>query len=130
MLEKIKKIAVIIIIAILFSLFCFSLVDVAMERPDYSTFCGDEGMAIRPLQKELACPGFQEPTAEEKTTCSENKGNIEYSYDGSGCPISYECNTCRGLYEEAGKQYRLTAFVITTILGIIAVIAGIIVTAF
>ena len=124
MLDKIKKIAVIIVIAVLFSMFCFSLVDVAMERPNYSDFCDEKPIPARPLQKELECPSFNEPTVLEREDCGNKDGYIEFNYDSSGCPVNYECNTCRGLYEKESEGYRLIAFIMSTILGVIAVIAG------
>jgi uncharacterized protein (DUF983 family) len=124
MLDKIKKIAVIIVIAILFSMFCFSLVDVAMERPDYSDFCSEKSIPLRPVEKSLECPNFSEPSESEEDDCYDRDGFIEYSYDEKGCPKSFECNTCRASYEGAGKGYRLTAFIITSILGIIAIVVG------
>ncbi len=124
MLEKTKKIGIIIVIAVLFSMFVFSLVDVVMESPEYENFCGAEEKPIRPLQKDLECPAFAESTSSEREDCGLRKGDIEYSYDELGCPISYECNTCRALYEDASKQHRLIGFIITSVLGLIAVIIG------
>jgi hypothetical protein len=124
MLDKIKKIGVIIVIAILFSMFCFSLVDVAMERPNYSDYCDEKPVPLRPIQKDMECPALEEPSSLERAECSKTDGNIEFNYDNSGCPVSYECNTCRGGYEEASENYRLIAFIISTLLGISAVIAG------
>jgi len=124
MLKKAKKFGIIAIIAILFALLSFSIVGMIQEKPDYEDFCGFEGKAVRPLQKDLSCPGFVEATSEERLSCSENDGMIEYAYDGSGCPISFECNTCRGGFEAASEDYRFLGFVVTTIIGVLAIILG------
>ena len=39
MLEGVKKYGIIIIMAILFTLFCFSMVDVVIKEPNYNDYC-------------------------------------------------------------------------------------------
>lgn len=124
MLDKVKKCAVIIAIAILFSMLSFSIVDLVMEAPRYEDFCILKESPYRPVSENLKCPSFAEPTQFQREDCNEREGMIEYSYDKSGCPVSFECNTCGALYEEAGKQHRFIGFVITSIIGIIAIIVG------
>ena len=124
MIEKVKKYGVIAIIAILFALFAFSIVDVVEESPKYENYCGSDAMPVRPLQKELNCPGFIEPTADERERCSLSKGDIIYNYDANGCPTSFECNPCRGKFEEASKGHRLIGFIITSIFGVVAILIG------
>ena len=123
MLEKVKKYGVIIIIAILFSMFVFSIVDVIIEQPDYVDFCGIETQPMLPVQKDVKCT-FTEPTEQQVKECEAQKGFIKYKYDAFGCPESFKCDNCSALFEEAGKGYRLAAFIISTIFGIIAIIAG------
>lgn len=124
MLEKIKKIGIILIIAILIASFAFSIVDVVMEKPQYGDFCKSEARALKPFREETNCPDFIEPTTDIRTECNSKKGTIDYVYDGSGCPVSYECSTCNTAYDEARKKHRLVGFIITSILGIIAIISG------
>jgi len=128
MFEKLKKIGIIIIIAILFSTLSFSIVDMIIEKPDYEDFCAEDIKPFRPTERNLDCPDFEEPTDEERDDCNLRKGNIEYKYDQDGCPVSSECNTCRGLYEEAGKSYRLISFIIVSIIGVLAIIVGLYIT--
>ena len=128
MLEKIKKIGIIIIMAILFTTLSFSIVDMVIERPDYEDFCAEDIKPFRPTERNLDCPDFKEPTDSERDACNAKKGMIEYEYDESGCPDSFKCNTCRGVYEEAGKGYRLISFIIVSIIGIIAMIVGMYIT--
>ncbi|MBU2639638.1 MAG: hypothetical protein KKG75_02935, partial [Nanoarchaeota archaeon] len=122
MIEKVKKFGIIIIIAILFALFAFSIVDVVVEKPNYEDYCGIDAMPVRPLQKELECPGFVEPTTTERESCGRSKGDIIYNYDANGCPTSFECNPCRGKFEEASKEHRLIGFIITSIFGVMAIL--------
>lgn len=125
MLEIVKKIAVIIVIAILYGFFSFSVVDMVIERPDYEDFCVMKPAPVRrPISPEVECPSFLEASETEVDDCDKRKGRIEYSYDSSGCPESFECNTCGVLYEEAGKKHRLYGFMITSILGVLAIVVG------
>lgn len=128
MIEKVKKIGIIIIIAILFALFSFSLVDLADEGPKYEDYCISKNAPFIPVQKDLICKNITEPTNAQYETCNKQGGFIEYSYDGQGCPKSFECNTCNKLFEEAGKQHRFIGFLITTIMGVIAIIVGMYIT--
>jgi hypothetical protein len=103
----------------------FSIVDVVRENPDYLDYC-NEFEAPRKIVTDVEnCPAFSEPSTDEREDCIANKGGIDYRYDGSGCPVSYECNTCRGVYEEARKEHRLIGFVITGIFGVLAILFGV-----
>jgi hypothetical protein len=124
MLEKVKKFGIILTIAVLFAFFSFSIVDVVMESPEYEDFCGTDIRPVPVVPKAEECPFFEGPTELEEDDCDERKGRIEYKYDAQGCVQSYECNTCWTEYDEAGKQHRLVGFIVTSFLGIIAVLVG------
>ena len=129
MFEKLKKIGIIIIMAILFTTFSFSIVDMVIEQPNYDDFCAIDAKPVRPGQKDLTCPSFKEPTKSERDACNAKKGFMEYEYDENGCPLLSDCNTCSGEYETAGKTHRLIGFIITGIIGVLAIIAGMYLTA-
>jgi hypothetical protein len=125
MINQVKKYAVIIVIAVLFTLFCFSIVDVIDEKPQYEDFCNYDSPRHMGIDYgEDDCEGFDGATEAEIDECSQQNGRIEYNYNSSGCPASYECNTCSYLYNEASKQHRFIGFIVTSILGLIAVIVG------
>lgn len=90
MLEDVKKIGVIIIIAILFSMFSFSIVDVVIERPKYNDFCDE--IKVRVLDEEKLDPVKQ--------------------------------RECSDRFEEESRDYRLIGFIITSIMGVIAIVVG------
>lgn len=123
MLEKVKKYGVIIIIAILFATFSFSIVDVVMEKPDYDDFCY---MQAKPVVRDsgIDCADAESPSEIEVEECRARNGIMESERDSRGCITGYECNTCYGEYEEARKQHRLVGFIVTGILGLIAIIVG------
>jgi len=124
MLEIVKKIAVIIVIAILYGFFSFSIVDMVIERPDYEDFCGAESRSIRIVRESEDCPSFIEPTEADFEDCEKRKGDIQYISDSYGCHESFECSTCRALHEEAEKEHSFYGFIITSILGVLAIIVG------
>ena len=124
MLANVKKYGVIVIIAVLFALFSFSIVDLVKERPDYIDYCDEFEGPRKVVSDSSNCPVFNEPSDFERRSCNEGKGSISYTYDGSGCAIDWECNTCRGVYEEARKEHRLIGFIITSILGVVAILVG------
>ncbi len=90
MLEEIKKIGVVIVIAILFSMFSFSIVDVVMEKPKYSDFCDE--IKVRVLDEEKL------DTVEQRE--------------------------CSDRFEEVAKKHRFIGFIITSIMGVLAIIVG------
>ena len=125
MLNQVKKYAVIIVIAVLFTLFCFSIVDVINEKPQYEDFCNyDSPRAMYVEYQQEDCLALEGPSSVEIGECSQQNGHVEYNYDSQGCAISYECNTCSYLYDEASKHHRFIGFIVTSILGLIAVIVG------
>lgn len=124
MLFNVKKYGLITIIAILFVLLSFSIVGVIQESPKYEDFCGNEFFPRKLADNNTSCPDFTEPSDLEIKECTEIKGNIEYKYNANGCAISYECNTCWNAFDTAGKEHRLLGFIVTSVLGVIAVLVG------
>ena len=121
MLANVKKIGVVVIIAVLFALFSFSLVDLVNENPDYVDYC-DEFEGPRKIVSDVEnCPAFTEPSNNERDSC---RGFISYTYDGNGCAIDWECNSCKGEYDVARKEHKLIGFIITSILGVVAILVG------
>lgn len=128
MIEKVKKYGIILIITILFTLFSFSVVELIKPQPSYNDFCTQNSRPYLDKSNNKSCPAFTLPTKEEELTCSQSEGFIDYTYDNSVCPISYECNTCQAQYNKASKDFRLLGFIVTSIMGLIAILAGIYVT--
>jgi len=121
MLKNVKKIGVIIVIAILFAFFSFSIVEVIMLEPDYRDYCRD--IVPKRFVEAQNCGELDIPEVQEDA-CYDQRGFFEYKYDAQGCPVSYECNTCQVELDEASKEFRFVGFLVTTILGVIAIIAG------
>ena len=121
---NIKKYGIIVIIAILFAVLSFSIVDVINENPKYEDYCVTGEYFGRFDLNTNNCPKITEPSSEEIKSCSDAKGTIEYNYDGNGCAVSYKCEKCNNLYDEAVEQHGFIRFIITSIFGVIAVLIG------
>lgn len=124
MLFNVKKYGIIIIIAILLSLFAFSIVDLIEERPNYEDYCGSDIFPRKIVSDATNCPAINEPGELEERDCDNIEGDIEYTYNANGCAVSYECNTCRSGFEEASRGHRLLGFIVTSVLGVIAILIG------
>ena len=127
MITNVKKYGIIVIIAILFTFFCFSIVDLVMENPRYDDYCGNK-YANRPYPVKvdvdnIECESLAVPE-NEQLECDSQNGFIQFSFDENGCQKEYECNTCNVKLEIDQKQYRLIGFIITSILGVFAIIVG------
>ncbi len=120
---NIKKYGTIIIIAVLFAFFSFSIVDLVVQQPVYSDYCTDTAKPV-PISRVTAnCTDVPIPDS-AKTACSRQDGYTDYKYDSSGCPQSYFCNTCSHEFDLAGQGYRKFGFIITGIFGVLAIMAG------
>jgi len=125
MLDVVKKIAVIVTISILYSVFSFSITDLIMPNPDYADYCQDYGKYSYPMQAvNISSCNFTEPTEQYIANCSDNHGILEYEYDSGSCPINYRCNTCSYYYDLDFRKHEEIGFYATTMLGVLAVIAG------
>jgi len=132
MLDNVRKFGVIAAIALLFTLFTLSIIDVVMPEPRYEQYCPsayEMNVPVMPVPygKEPAaqnCSDLVGPTAAEQDNCSEMKGYLEYRYASDGCPESFFCNTCNAQQEKAYKQYRLVGFIISSIMGLAGILVG------
>ncbi len=121
----VKKYAVIVVIAVLFVLFSFSVVELIKERPEYEDYCDRfETRPLSPDYLEVDCEDFGRPSEVESDDCHERGGYIAYSYDSNGCPASYECDMCAAVYEELQEDHRFMGFIVTSVLGLIAILVG------
>ncbi len=123
MLAHIKKYGIIIIIAILFAFFSFSIVDLVVEKPNYQDFCVDLAKPVPMFRETVNCTDIAVPDS-ASAECNGMGGYIDYTYDSSGCPKTYECNTCSREFDQAGQKHRKYGFMITGILGVLAIMAG------
>jgi hypothetical protein len=121
-----RKILVIIIIAVLYVVLAFAVTHAIIQKPDYNNFCGQQGMLTAPVKIAMEtgnCTAFQVESAYEKE-CYAKRGYVEYKYDSRGCATEYYCNTCNADLEDATKKYDFWLFIIFSIMGLIALVIG------
>ncbi|MFP4111521.1 MAG: hypothetical protein ACLFPQ_02160 [Candidatus Woesearchaeota archaeon] len=126
MLEQVKKLSVIITIAILFSVLVFSIAELIVEQPEYGDFCRSSVKPNYLIDSALSgnCSESLLPEDEFIADCQDNGGFVRYDYDDKGCVADYECDTCSSEYQAALSNYRMVMFLVSSFLGLLAVIAG------
>ncbi|MBI2134137.1 phage holin family protein [Candidatus Woesearchaeota archaeon] len=128
--DFVKRWALAVSIAIVFNLFVNYGLATFYKEPMYeaycnSTFYGPKPVRIVPPDK-AQCPDalFNESLENE---CAGRRGYIQYNYNASGCPVSAFCETCNIAYEEAGNRYHGNVFIFLVVVGVAAIIAGLII---
>ncbi len=124
MLEKVKKYGIIAIIAILFTAFSFSIVDVIVQPPEYQDYCSMYDNMYPLKQESTKCTEIAYADSSFEKSCTSEGGRVVYDYDPYGCPTGFECSTCDREFNDAGKQHRLIGFIITGIIGVAAILVG------
>ncbi len=119
---EIKKVALTIGIAVLFTLFVVFFVEAVYERPEYEDYCGLYREPY-PLAKDpTSCPIVynQELSNESKA----QKGEIRYNISEDGCQTGPYCDFCSRDFNDADSKYNKNIFFISAIVSIIAILAG------
>lgn len=113
MIEQVKRIGIVLTIAILFTIFVFAMTNAIYPNPDYNDYCDYT------LQKP-----FDRETCDDIPEMPNCRGMVEYTYDENGCPVEAKCNPCQQEYEDADERYRLVLFLVSSITGVIAILFG------
>jgi hypothetical protein len=119
-----KKVVIGLIIAILFAVLVFSIIEAAYPRPEYNDFCKDS-YASRPLKSpstiiEVNCTDLNVP-GEFHEDCVNREGFVDYKYDSNGCATEAFCNTCSKEYDDARDEHDRYVFYISALLSLIAI---------
>ena len=124
-MSKFKQVLLAVAIAIVFAFFVGFGIAAFYESPKYEDFC-EERFIERPYP--LREPGnctFMEPDQTLKDECREI-GKITPKYDADGCTESFYCETCYNEFDDVREIYNRNVFIVATIIGIIALVVGII----
>ena len=125
----IRKIAIILVIAILFGVLVQATIEAIYPQPRYEDFCKEKfGRPVLTSEKtgtRESCQPYNAPTDEELESCSAQEGYPDYHYDEYSCPTEYSCNFCQKNLNEANKQYNLVVFIVSSIFGLIAIFLGV-----
>jgi len=125
----IRKIIVILIIGVLFGIFTNSLAEAIFEQPDYEDYCEsytsfyDKNAPVSVPVSGCNICNYTEPTPEERENCT--NGDLAPVYSENNCIKSYRCETCNKEFEDAESKYNFKIFLITALLGLVAIILGV-----
>ncbi|MBR9705930.1 hypothetical protein GOV14_02750 [Candidatus Pacearchaeota archaeon] len=124
---RMKTIILSIAIAIILSAFVIYFINAVYPRPSWEDFCGGERTALK------GSP--QTPAKINQTACTNSGGNwidLEIRCIQAPCPEEQGyCDyykECQEDFEAAANRYKLTVFLVSIIVGMIALVAGIILT--
>jgi hypothetical protein len=121
-----RKILIIAIIAVLLVVLSFALTSSIYENPKYEDYCDYRQYEPVPAKMGYApgnCTAIV-PDQQLMKDCSAQGGYVQPVYDTNGCQASETCNTCDKRYQDAKKVYDMYVFIVFSIIGLIAIIAG------
>ena len=121
----IRKIIIIFVVAVLFSVLVFSVIEAVYPSPEYNDFCRFEAPYAKPIPhyEPKNCTYLEIPE-DEQQTCNNKHGYIQYTYDSLGCPTSYKCDTCQYEFDKAREKYDQYVFYISALFSLIAIFIG------
>lgn len=121
----IRKIIIIFVVAILFAVLVFSVIEAFYPTPRWDDFCKNMPPQVeKPWISEKICPEIN-ISQKDREECNKKRGYIEYvDYDVNNCPTRYECNTCQREYELAQEKHNRYVFYISAFLSLIAIFIG------
>ena len=122
----IRKIIIIFVIAILFSVLVFAVIEAVYPQPKYEDYCKQDfyPKAVPIVVKEPNCTVVNVPQDYQKN-CTDSHGIIEFiNYDSVGCAKDYRCNTCDYIFQQTNEKHSRYVFYISAILALIAIFIG------
>lgn len=121
----VRKIIIIFVIAILFAVLVFSVIEAFYPSPKWEDFCRQINYPVeKPCISEKTCPEIN-VSEKDRKECEDKKGYIEYTeLDTNNCPTIYRCNTCQHEFDMAQEKHQRYVFYISAFLSLIAVFIG------
>lgn len=130
-MAKAKVVILSIGIALIVAFFFGYGISTFYESPKHKNFCR-EGEFQEPVARELVTTvplkancSYIEPDKSLRIKCTEKEGIITAKYDKDGCTESYYCEMCYKEFGDAREVYNKHVFIISIILGIIALAVGV-----
>ncbi|MDP7323429.1 MAG: hypothetical protein QF632_01560 [Candidatus Woesearchaeota archaeon] len=115
-------------IAIVFVFFVFQAISTFLDEPEWDDFCSREQYPRAFPEKLITdtsiCQETLAANADIENQCADSKGMVIYEKDENGCDKAIECSDCNITYETARDAYQKKVFIITLIIGLIAIIGG------
>jgi hypothetical protein len=118
-----RKYAVAAVISILYVILVQTTIDAFYPSPKYDDYCNGSYPHQVKMPRENSCFNATIPFSQEEG-CWQSGGEVRYTYDENGCPVSFECSQCRKKFNEVNDAYLLVVFIMSSIFGVAAIIAG------
>jgi hypothetical protein len=124
-MADVRRIMIIFVVTVLYAVFVFSLDYAINTPPKYEDYCRQMSFSkpVAPLAKDERCASFNVSLAEQES-CQARHGQILYDTDSNGCAISYRCDTCQYLYDQAREHSEFWRFLLSAVFGLAALIVG------
>ena len=116
-----KHVLVMLTVAVLFSVLSYSIGTAIHEQPRYEDFCSQSSRPYIAPKENCTMPS---QNVSQEQECSAKGGNLQPVIGPSGCYESYECDTCSAQLDSAQESFRLVIFLVMSLLGVAAIIAG------
>jgi len=129
---NVKQVAFVVGTAILFAILVGLAVDAFYTSPKYERFCNDtfQPYAVSP-EKGIPAVNCSTTNFSDQNLvngCFSANGIPRYKYDEKGCSLFESCDMCNKKFQDAQGMYNKNAFYMIFIIGIIAMVAGLIIT--
>lgn len=123
-MADIRKILIIFVVAVLFAVLVFSVIEAVYPSPKWEDFCNTMDSAPVKFVAPANCTDLAVPGDFQKD-CSTRKGYVEFTeYDSKGCPHNYICNTCQHEFDAVRIEYEKYLFYISAFLSLISIFIG------
>ncbi len=119
----IKKLAMVVLIAVLIPLFLALFIDAVYTQPQYEDYCNLK--AETPYMIEKINANCTYDYGQEYQDCINSEGTPRFDINSEGCNVYSECDYCSRDYNAAQDEYSRNVFLIFAVLGLIIVVLGI-----
>jgi hypothetical protein len=120
----IRKIIMILVVAVLFSVLVFAVIEAVYPEPRYEDFCSSQQPRPSSFPVDTSsCVEVIVP-AQDVQLCVNDKGYVDYNYDSKGCATDFFCNTCNRDLQLAQDKHNYYVFYISAFFALIAIFIG------
>lgn len=123
---SIKNILLGIAIAIVYAFLVGYGTNLINNAPDYNDFCRASAYPAYPekiVPEQRNC-SYNAEVRRQARACIDDGGQPVYDYNEQGCESSVTCDFCQKKFDEADKKHTRIVFIVSGIMGIIAIAVG------
>ena len=125
---NVKNLVLGIGIIIVFGLVLHYGIETFYPSPQYDNFCNSSRYYSYPVPEKYPAAvncTYSKVLREAEQLCYSDQGEPVYDYDDNGCNTAVkECDFCNKYFNEAQDEHAKKAFIISIIVGLIAIILG------